>query len=118
MAFVSYFFTRLLYRLLDFLRHWYFDSFKIYSHFIISLLEKFDRKIAFKITLRNLFRPLYQDASLIGYILGFFFRSGRLIMGGIVYVIFLSIAILFYLAWLITPLYIIFKIVYAAIFKF
>jgi len=112
MTLIPYLFIRLLYRLIESLRHWYLDSFKIYSHFIISLLEKFDRKFAFKITLRNLFQPLYQDRSLIGYALGFSFRTGRLIIGGIIYIIMLSAAIFFYLAWLAVPIYIIFKIIY------
>ena len=113
MTLIPYLFIRLLYRLIEFLRHWYLDSFKIYSHFIISLLEKFDRRFAFKITLRNLFQPLYQDRSLIGYTLGFSFRTSRLIIGGIIYIMMLSAAMFFYLAWLAVPIYIIFKIIYA-----
>jgi hypothetical protein len=112
MVLILYLPTRLLYRLLEFLRHWYFNSFKIYSHFVVSLLERFDRRIAFRVTLRNLFQPLYQDRSFIGYTLGFLFRSARLIMGGIIYAILLFMTVSFYLAWLAVPLYIIFEIVY------
>jgi hypothetical protein len=113
MRFIPYLFTRFSYRLLEFLRHWYIDTFKIYSHFIISLLEKFDRRFAFRITLRNLFRPLYQDRTLIGYVLGFIFRIWRLFIGGFIYLIILAAAIIFYLAWLGIPVYIIFKIFYS-----
>ena len=112
MTFIPYLFNRLLYRLLDFLRHWYFDSIKVYSHLIISLLEKFDRRLAFKITFRNLFHPLYQDRSFIGYVLGFCFRASRLVVGGFIYAIMIVIAIAIYLAWLATPIYIIFKVFY------
>lgn len=112
MTFIPYLFNRLFYRLLDFLRHWYFDSFKVYSHFIISLLEKFDRRLAFRITFKNLFHPLYQDRSFIGYILGFSFRASRLAMGGFIYAIMITIAISLYLAWLAIPIYIILKIFY------
>lgn len=110
MTLIPYFFIRLFYRLMEFLRHWYFNSFKIYSHFIISLLEKFDRKFAFKITLRNLFQPLYQDRTLIGYVLGFFFRTARLIIGGVFYILIIAIAIFIYFAWLAVLPYIIYKI--------
>jgi len=113
MTLIPYLFLRLFYRLAEFLRHWYIESFKIYSHLFISLLEKFDRRFAFKITLRNLFQPLYQDRSAIGYTLGFLFRSARLIMGGFFYLIIIAAAIFFYLVWLAAPLYIVFKIIYA-----
>lgn len=112
MTLVYYLFNRFLHRLLKFLQRWYFGSFKIYSHFIFSLLERVDRKLAFKITLRNLFKPLYQDESFIGHILGFCFRTVRLMAGGIIYIILITIFILIYLAWLAAPLYIIFKIFY------
>ncbi len=114
MTLIPYLFTRIIYRLAEFLRHWYFNSFKIYSHFIISLLEKFDRKFAFRITLKNIFQPLYQDRSFIGYTLGFFFRGIRLIAGGIIYLILLLTAMIFYLAWLAVPIYIVLKIVASA----
>ncbi len=113
MSLISYLSIRFIYRLTEFFRHWYFNSFKLYSHFVISLLEKFDRKIALKITLRNLFQPLYQDRSLIGYSLGFLFRAARLLVGGVVYIILIIIAAFFYLAWLVAPFYIIFKIIYS-----
>jgi len=110
MTLIPYFISRFFYRLAEFFRHWYFGSFKIYSHFIISLLEKFDRGLAFKITLKYIFQPLYQDRTTIGYILGFFFRSGRLIVGGIVYAVIIIIALFFYLIWLMVPIYIIYRI--------
>jgi len=115
MTLIPYLFIRLVYRLTEFLRHWYLDSFKIYSHFIISLLEKFDRKLAFKVTIKYLFQPLYQDQTLIGYILGFFFRTARLIIGGIIYILIIAVAIFIYLAWLAVLPYIIYKIGYSLI---
>jgi len=110
MSIFIYLFDRFFYRLLEFFRHWYFNSFRIYTHFIISLFEKLDRRLALKITLKHLFNPLYQDRTLIGYILGFFFRTIRLISGGFIYLILLALAIFFYLVWLAIPPYIIFKI--------
>jgi hypothetical protein len=110
MTLIIYLINRFFYRLIEFLRHWYFNSFKIYSHFIISLLEKFDRKLAFKVTTKHLFQPLYQDQTLIGYILGFFFRTARLIIGGVFYILIIAIAIFIYLSWLAVLPYIIYKI--------
>ncbi len=110
MAFTIYLFYRFFYRIAEFLRHWYVKSFWIYSHFVISTLEKFDRRLAFKITFGHLFEPLYQDRTIIGYILGFIFRSLRLIIGGVVYAIIIAVAVLIYLAWLAIPIYVIWRI--------
>jgi hypothetical protein len=66
--------------------------------------------LAFKITLKHLFEPLYQDRSFIGYVLGFIFRSGRLIAGALFYFILLAFAAAVYLIWLAVPVFIIFKI--------
>jgi len=113
MTAVIYLFNRFFYRIFEFLEHWYRGSFRVYSHFFISLLEKLDRTFAFKITLRNIFQPLYSDRSFIGYILGFFFRSGRLFISGILYLIIIVLAIFIYLAWLLVPIYIIYKILFS-----
>lgn len=113
MTFVIYFINHFFCLFTEFLRHWYFDSFKIYSHFIISLLEKFDRKLAFKITLKHLFQPLFQDQTLIGYTLGFFFRIGRLISGGFLYLLIIFLAVVIYLIWLAVLPFIIYKILFS-----
>ncbi len=114
MNFIFYLIKRFYHCLIEFLRHWYLNSFKIYSHFVISFFEKLDRRLAFKITARHLFHPLYQDRTFIGYTLGFFFRSIRLVIGGIVYITMIVIAVLIYLTWLIIPPYIIYKIISSA----
>jgi len=95
-----YLLNRLIFRIKEFLRHWYIKSFFIYIHFVISQLEKIDHFLAFKITLRHLFQPLYQDNSIIGYILGFIFRSSRLLIGAIAYLVIFAVAALFYISWL------------------
>jgi len=110
MTLIPYLFTRFIYRILEFFKHWYFNSFKIYSHFFISFLERLDRTFAFKITLRNIFQPLYSDRSFIGYVLGFIFRALRIIIGGIIYLIIILLALLIYISWLLVPPYIIYKI--------
>ncbi len=106
-----YIINRFFYRLADFWRHWYVGSFKITSHVFLSLLERLDRTMAFKITLKNFFQPLYQDRSFIGYFLGFIFRSCRLILGGIFYLFVAILALAIYLFWLAIPVLIIFEII-------
>ncbi len=107
----TYLFNRFVYRIKEFFRHWYIKSFFIYSQFVVSQLEKLDRFLAFKITLRYLFKPLYQDYSFLGYILGFIFRVCRLVFGGIIYAVVFALAVALYIIWLATPIYVVYKII-------
>lgn len=108
--FLIYLFDRFLYRISHFIRHWYVDSFFSYSHFIISRLEDMDQTIAFKITWRNLFQPLYQERNVIGYVLGFIFRSIRLVFGAIIYGSIIIVSGALFLVWAGIPPYILLKI--------
>lgn len=98
-----YLVERLLYRIVEFLRHWYVRSARIYSNFILTKFERLDRRLALVVTLKNLFQPLYKDYTIIGYIIGFIFRSIRLIVASVVYLVFFSIAAVIYLIWLVIP---------------
>ncbi|PIU99174.1 hypothetical protein COS59_01170 [Candidatus Wolfebacteria bacterium CG03_land_8_20_14_0_80_36_15] len=105
-----YILNRFFSQIADFFKHWYVDGSYFFGQTLISALENLDRFFAFKITLKHLFQPLYQDRTFIGYTLGFFFRAIRIFLGFIVYAIAISLAIVIYLAWLATPLFIIWKI--------
>ncbi len=82
----------------------------MYWHFIFNKLERLDYSLAWKITLKNLFRPLYKDYTILGYVLGFFFRLGRLILGTVIYVVLFAIAAAAYLFWLLFPIALIYRI--------
>lgn len=99
--------SRLLYRIKEFLRHWYIGSFLVISHQVFNILEKLDRRLALRITLRNFLRPLYQDYSVLGYILGFFFRSWRIIIASVIYLAIIAVALAVYIFWALIPIYII-----------
>ncbi|MBI5153442.1 MAG: hypothetical protein HZA36_03220, partial [Parcubacteria group bacterium] len=86
-----------------FLSHWYILAFYAYWGRIARFVVFLDRYFAFKVTLLNLFHPLYQDYSPMGYILGIFFRLIRLLCGGVVYSIILIIVFVFYLVWVSIP---------------
>lgn len=103
---------RILHRFAEFFRHWYVVSFYLIGRYLISLLERLDQTLAFRITLKYLFQPLYQDYTTVGYILGFIFRSFRLLIGGMLYGAVVLTAAGLYLVWLLIPVFIIFKIVY------
>jgi len=86
-------------------------SYYFIGRYLVSFLERLDRTLAFRITLKYLFHPLYQDYTVIGYILGFIFRSFRLVAGGLVYAAIILAAAALYLVWLLVPVFIIYRIV-------
>ncbi len=94
---------RFVYRIIEFVRHWYVKSGKLYSNFVLDKLSKIDEALAWKITLRHLFEPLYKDYSLIGYFFGFLFRSIRLLVASAIYLVIFAIAITAYVVWLLIP---------------
>ena len=100
---------RFFYRIYQFLHHWYIGGFMWFVRHTIDLLEALDRFFAFRVTLRYWFKPLYQDYTVIGYLLGFIFRTGRLMFGGILYLLILFIAVLLYVIWAATPILIVYK---------
>ena len=100
---------RFFYRIYDFLRDWYIGGFWVIARRTMAILESLDQTIALRVTLRYFLKPLYQDYSFLGYLLGFVFRSGRLIFGGLVYLLIVSVAIVVYVLWAGFPIYIIAK---------
>ena len=84
---LGYLLHRFFYRIFDFFRHWYVDGSRVIAHTFISTLERIDRSLAVKITLQHFFEPLYKDYSIIGRILGVFFRSIRILIGGVAYAV-------------------------------
>ncbi|MFH1161667.1 MAG: hypothetical protein V1696_00075 [Candidatus Jorgensenbacteria bacterium] len=100
---------RFFYRLIEFFRHWYVKSGRLYSNFVLNQLEKLDYYLAWKITARHLFQPLYKDYSVIGYAMGFSLRLIRLTVASAVYMVVICFAIAVYILWLLLPIYLIFK---------
>lgn len=101
--------NRFLYRVTAFLRHWYINAIFVISHKTMNILERLDRRLALKITLRNWFRPLYQDYTFIGYVLGITFRTWRVISGAIIYLIVIIAAVAVYFIWAAIPFWIIYR---------
>ncbi len=83
----------------------------MYSDFMIGVLRAMDRTLAWKITAQNIFEPLYGDYSVVGRVMGFLFRSARLIVASVVYAVVFAVALAAYLAWLAFPAYLVFKTV-------
>jgi hypothetical protein len=105
-----YVIERFFYRIRTFIEHWYVTSFRKYSDFVLNFLSRVDYYLAWKITLRHLFQPLYRDYTFLGYVLGFIFRSVRLLTAGIIYVFLFAVIAGLYIFWLSVPPIIIYLI--------
>lgn len=100
---------RFVYRAYLFVEHWYLGGFRFFLRKTIGVLEHLDKSFALKVTFRYWLKPLYQDYSIIGYILGFVFRTGRLFSGGLLYALIAAVGVAIYLLWAAFPIYIIAK---------
>ena len=109
---LAYLIRRFFFRVVEFLRHWYIKSFKIYSNFVFDQLQKMDRTLAWRVNVRYLFQPLYKDYSIIGYVLGFILRIGRLLGISIIYLVVFLFVIVAYVIWLMIPIAIVLRIFY------
>jgi len=106
---LAYLVQRFFYRIYEFIYHWYVGGFVWFIRHTFDLLEVMDRFFALRITLRYWLKPLYQDYSVIGYILGFILRTGRLLLGGAVYLLLIIIVLLLYIVWAAIPIYIVYQ---------
>ena len=100
---LGYLLHRFFYRIFDFFRHWYAGGTRVIAHAFITTLETIDKSLAVEITLHHFFEPLYKDYSIIGRILGIVFRSARVTIGMVVY---LLVALGFFVAalvWVLIP---------------
>ena len=98
-----YIVNRFFYRIGDFFHHWYFHATRTMIHSLITFLERLDRTLAIKITLHHFFEPLYKDYTILGRILGVIFRTGRVLIGGIIYLFFGIIFLILCLIWVLIP---------------
>src|SRR5687768_12088332 len=102
---LAYLLERFFYRIFIFIRNWYVGGGRLVMRETTALLESLDRTFALRANLANFFQPLYQDHSVIGHVLGLIFRSGRVIIGAILYGVIVFVAVFFYLAWALLPFY-------------
>lgn len=105
-----YIFERFIFRFFEFFRRWYVGSARAIFHFLFRRLESLDRTFALKITILHFFSPLFGDRSIIGRVLGFIFRSIRIIIASVVYFILILLALAFYIIWIFIPVFVVVRI--------
>jgi len=82
-----------------FLKHWYIDGFWFAYKNYMFVMRMLDREWALFVTVKHLFKPLYQDYSFAGYFIGIGFRIVRSIMAFFIYLVITVIFIFLYLVW-------------------
>lgn len=100
--------NRFIYRVGDFFHHWYMDGSRAIGRKFLTVLSDLDRTFALRVTLKHFFQPLYKDYSAMGRILGIIFRTGRVIVAAVIYLVVILIGALIYIAWLAVPVIILF----------
>src|SRR5438552_3732631 len=98
-----YLVRRFFYRFFDFFHHWYVDGSRAFGRTFIGTLAEIDRVMALKITLRYFFQPLYKDYTVMGRILGIIFRTFRIAIGAVVYLMIMAVFLAAYLVWIAIP---------------
>ena len=89
----------------EFVRDWYWRGYLRASDWTLAALERFDQTLALRITLRNFGKPMYGDRSVLGYLLGFIFRTFRIGIALLLYAILIATALLLYILWALVPLF-------------
>lgn len=105
-----YLVTRFFYRIFDFFHHWYVDGSRVFGRKFIGVLTELDKTFALKVTFEHLFEPLYKDYSVIGRILGAIFRTARVLIGFVIYLLIAVIAAALYIIWLAIPMFVVYRI--------
>lgn len=104
-----YIFSVAFKRIKIFLTDWYINSFLAFWDFLLKTLTRLDKTFAVKITIRHWLEPLYQDRTVMGYILGFIFRTLRIALGVITYLIISGFVLFCYLIWAMVPPFLLVK---------
>ena len=86
------------------------DGSRVIGRRFMATLTAADQSFAVAITLRHFFEPLYKDYSVIGRILGIIFRTVRVAIGAVFYLILAFVFAVAYLIWLAIPAIIIFYV--------
>lgn len=104
----TYITDRFFYRFLSFFYHWYINGFSAIADNFMKTLRDMDKTFAVWITIRYFFEPLYKDYSIIGRILGVVLRSGRILVGFVVYLFTAILFLLIYIIWALIPIILIY----------
>ena len=100
-----------MFRIAMFFKHWYYDAFFAVYGTWLRFVRAGERRFAIRVNLHFLFRPLYQEYNIVGYVLGFVYRFGKTVFGMLLYTCVAVLAAGCYILWVMLPVVLIFKII-------
>jgi len=109
-AVLTYITSRFSKRFIGFFEHWYIFGTRFFWSHLSEVISSLDGNFAVFVTVRHLFEPLYQDRTVIGYILGFIFRVSRVLIGISIYSLVVIAFTIFYGIWILVPVLVLYKI--------
>ncbi len=107
-VFIIYLINQFFSKIFNFFKGWYFDGFLFFWKKLRNILGAMDYTFAVRITIRNWMKPLYQDRTILGYILGPIFRTARILIGSFIYLIVFLIWLSILAIWFSIPIYLIY----------
>ncbi len=109
---IWYFVRNLALLIVFFFKHWYLDGFFAVVRTVARALGALEKSLALKVNLYFFFEPLYQERNIYGYVIGFLYRSLKLLLGGFLYAVIVVVGVAAYLLWAAIPAYILYRIFY------
>ncbi len=98
-----YLLRRAGFRIYKFFYDWYAGGFFIASHIVMNVFGGLESFFALRITMKNLFVPLFGDSGLVGRVLGFLLRSLRILIAAVVYALVFMLGVSGYFVWAFIP---------------
>lgn len=95
-------------QLLAFPFWWYYQVPSFFLKLLRKISIQLDHQLAVSLMIRTLLTPLFGDASILGFLIGLVFRSGRAILGMLVILLTDSLLLLLTILWLYIPYALIF----------
>lgn len=77
---------------------------------MLDTIKQGNDELALMVWIKNIFRPMFGDYSFQGRIISFFMRIIQIIGRGLFFLFWLIFAFLWFLVWLILPLFIVYQI--------
>lgn len=106
-----YLFKNLFLYIVFFFKHWYYDGLVFIYGKALGAIRNLEKGLAIRLNIRFIFQPLYQERNIYGYVLGFLFRSFRIVVGTLLYLLIFIVAAAAYAIWALVPAYAVYKII-------
>lgn len=108
--------TRLIVQdlLLDFLYWpvwWYSAGLVYFFSFCLQLLKNQYERVALGVWVKNIFTPMYGQYDTEGRIISFFVRLFQIIVRSIFMVVWLALDLIFFIGWVVLPIYIVYQVI-------